>query len=237
MYKFSVIIPAHNKWNLVEQRLLELVRFEPPLHEIVIVDDASPENFSRLAWWYSTFADRGVRLEYTKNDVNQGFGYSMNKGAEWSTGDVLVFLSNDVIVGNDFRPEITSKLRLRLSPEGVPMTLFGGEYLTHDTGWNTIEGTIIPYLNGWFLACHRDTWKILGGFDPRYGLSDYEDIDLGITAYVNNIMLIPLREANLHHLGGQSFGYNPTREARTKANREKFTEKWREYVRSMKNDG
>lgn len=187
--------------------------------EIVLIDDASSEDVgSFIAYWQKMIHKH--RVLYTRNKENRGFGYSMCRGARVATGDTLVFLSNDVEVGNDFTKELLEIL------EQNPNVLVGGELLSHDTGWNNFSGEIVPYLNGWFLACTRSVWELLGGFDPRYGRADFEDVDLCYAAQMNFIELVPLKRSKLRHLGGKSFGYNPEREALTKKNRHLFAEKW-----------
>jgi len=219
----SVIIPTFNKWNLTVSRLMELSHYCSDIYEVVLIDDASTEPFTQLSLW----EERSPwKLQYSRNKMNFGFGLSMNLGASLATGDVFVFLSNDVEVKKDFVPEIRRQIDMHDCP-----ILMGAEVLTRNTGWNTIDDLVVPYPHGWFIACHRDVWEVLGGFDyETYGLSDFDDIDLGLTAIDNNIMLVQLENQSLRHLVARSFGYNPERLARTKSNQKKFIQKWRSRI-------
>lgn len=85
------------------------------------------------------------------------------------------------------------------------------------------------------LACTDTIWRSLGGFDPRYGTSDYEDVDLSTTALDLGYRLIPLNCKHLKHLVAQSFGYNETRLERTKHNREVFFQKWQDKLIDLQN--
>lgn len=222
--KISVIIPTYNKWTLTGQRLMELMHFcGDRIYEIVLIDDASVDKFLCLDYWK---ANSPWKIIFDRNMHNQGFGFSMNSGANRATGDILVFLSNDVEIKRDFTIELFKWIKDSIVANRP--ILVGAEFLYHDTGWNVIDGMTIPYLNGWFLSCHRNVWKTLGGFDHNlYGISDYEDLDLSLTAVDNDIMLVQLKNHGFRHLGAQSFGYNETRLARTKSNQNHFIQKWR----------
>jgi GT2 family glycosyltransferase len=104
--------------------------------------------------------------------------------------------------------------------------LIGNRRIDWDTGWNTFDGKIFEYLEGWFLAATNDVWKSLGYFDPSYAPYDMEDIDIATTAKVHNYNLISLNNPYLVHLGGGTIGFNPAREAITIRNKEYFRKKW-----------
>lgn len=218
----SIIMPFYNHIELVHQRMRDFHNLLPVEDiEIILVNDGSTEDGidGIVGFWQKEIARHKIR--YIKNDSNQGFGYSMNRGAEKANGDILIFFSDDVVVMSDFTQEVVGLIG------GSDQVLVGGEFLSNDTGWNTFPKCgVVPYLNGWLLACTKKAWEELGGFDLRYGISDYEDIDLCLTAVRKGFRLEPLQSSKLRHLGGQTAGYNQNREKRTLENREKFKEKW-----------
>ena len=168
--KFSIVMPFYNKFNLCADRLRELRTHVSRELEIILVNDCSTDDVDSLVAFWQKMVE-GHTIRYVKNATNVGFGRSMNRGASIADGDVYVFLSNDVRVESDFTKEIEDLLEPNIRK------LIGGELLQHDTGWNMFNKTLVPYLNGWFLACHNTVWREMGGFDPRYGRYDYEDID------------------------------------------------------------
>ena len=222
--KISVIIPTHNNWRLTNARLHELHQScKNKIYEVILIDDASSEEFEHLKFWREAATWRTV---FDRNVRNMGFGFSMNSGAARATGDIFVFLSNDVKVKASFTKEI------RTAVKENPNILMGAELLKYNTGWNVIGGEVVPYLNGWFLACPKPVWELLGGFDhPIFGLSDYEDIDICLSAIENNIMLHELQNVKLKHLVAQSFGYTPERRERTERNKKAFIEKWEDKLK------
>ena len=221
--KVSIIIPFYGRWDLTHARMMELYTHVQTECSIVLVDDASEGEGYRggVAWWQKKIDKHSVY--YLRNEKNLGFGGSMNRGAKVAlkhSAEILVFLSNDVQIFSDFVAEIISHI------EQDKNVLLGGEYLFHDTGWNVIDGTIIPYLTGWLLACHKDIWADLGGFDPIWGRFDYEDIDLSLTAIMKGYTLKPL-SSKFYHMAAQTAPYDVARERITKENQQKFIKKWR----------
>jgi GT2 family glycosyltransferase len=196
--------------------------------EIILIDDFSTdaEIAGGIAWWQKQVANRTIR--YKKTTENLGFGGAMNLGAKIAIkngNELLIFLSNDVEVYGNFLTEINQKLSLN------DKVLIGGELVNYNAGWNEfdIDGKhiMLPWLNGWFLACTDVIWQSLGGFDPIYGLSDYDDVDLSTTAIDLGYNLVALNSDKLHHLGAQSFGYTPERMKHTEHNKEVYTQKWK----------
>lgn len=220
----SVIIPFFNNWQLTHQRLMEVYKFLPDDVEVVLVNDASTERDcdSGVGFWQS--ANLRHKIRYVKNKKNIGFGGSLNRGAKAAKGEILVFLSNDVVMTGDFVERIRDEINNDAN------ILIGGRIVYWDSGWNTFNNTIFPYCEGWLLACTKEVWDNLGGFDPRYKPYDYEDVDLSTTAIQKGYRLVGLDSPHLRHLAGQTAKYNEKRLAITNRNKEKFYAKWRSIV-------
>lgn len=219
---YSVIMPVYKNWNNQGQkRIVELIAcIHNPIQIVVVNDNPELDIDQSVAFWQKQVNYNPHTITYLKNSQNYGFGGSMNRGARAATGTVFAFLSDDVEVSGDFTEEITPLLT---SASGYLI----GRYLNSgNTGWNKFGNFIVPYLNGDFLACHRDVWGIIGGFDPRYAPYDFEDVDLSYKATLYSIQLYELKKKCLRHIGGQSIGYSKEREEITVANRKKFAEKW-----------
>jgi GT2 family glycosyltransferase len=98
------------------------------------------------------------------------------------------------------------------------------------------------------LACTREVWDNLGGFDVEtFGKFDYEDIDLSVNALSKGYELLALNFPKhlLRHLSGVTIcSLNIDRMKITQGNRLRFIEKWQSKfgeiyntLESMKNDG
>jgi hypothetical protein len=219
----GIVIPFYNHWDLVHARLFELYKYVPENVEIVVVDDASEEDEGRggVAWWQKDMKRQTIR--YYRNKENMGFGGAMNVGAKIAMhhgADIIVLLSNDVKVSGDF---VTPLVDIINKNDKV---LIGNEVINWDAGWNKFGNIIVPWVNGWFMACTIDVWKVLGGFDPIYGKYTYEDIDLSTRATMIGYKLVALNSPFLNHLGARTVGYTLERMKITEHNRDVYIRKW-----------
>jgi GT2 family glycosyltransferase len=226
MKTVSVILPFFNNWQLTHQRMMELYsRVHTPI-EIILVDDCSTDDVSGgMGWWKTQSKHRVICIKTPKN---LGFGGAHNHGAKRATGEVLIFLSNDVVITGDFLPGVLGAVGEKV--------LVGNTLRGYDTGWNVLEingkPKLFPYLEGYFLACTKDVWKELGGFDPLYAKFDYEDMCLSTTAIYKGYKLVPLNLDILQHMSGQTIRKNyPDREKYTFINQQRFINKWSKILK------
>ena len=94
----SVVVVAYNQWALTERCLASLVAHDDagPL-QIIVVDNASADATpQRLRAWAEADPQR---RQVILNADNRGFGPAVNQGLAAATGDYLVVLNNDTIVG------------------------------------------------------------------------------------------------------------------------------------------
>ena len=226
--KSSFIVPFFNKWGLTHRCLTEFyVHLANENIEVILVDDASTDMdcTTGAAWWREKANPFEIKLLTHKE--NGGFGKSMNDGAELATGDVVIFYSNDVRMSGNFLPELRSLLNKD------DKVLIGNEVIYYPGGWNEfdVDGKhiVIPYANGWFLACTREVWNNLGGFDfDTFGRFDYEDIDVSTRAYELGYNVVALNSQKIVHAhqGSTISSLNIDRMANTQKNRAKFFAKW-----------
>jgi Predicted glycosyltransferases len=219
--KFSIILPVYNEYQLTNRFLFDLYKQVPFLSEgevIVVSDGSSDETIGGLNWWKSTiFKHHGFQVYY--GEFNRGFGWANNIGAELAQSNIFLFISNDVLIHEDF----VTKALVKLAEN--PRRLLGNEVYTTDVGWNKFGEYIVPYIAGYFFGCRKDIWEELGGFDPRYGKATYEDIDISLTAISKGIELTQC-QFQLQHLVGQTMKMDDKRMELTKHNQEIFIQKW-----------
>lgn len=217
--KVSIVILNYNGWQMTHNLLFDLYKHCASIDEVLVVNNGctEAESFTGLQWWMDKpmLPVRELRI-----DKNVGFLLAANAGMREATGDIIILISNDVRIRGDI------VLRIRSILKDQPDILIGGKYYDWDTGWNTFDGKIYAYLEGWLLATYKDTWIELGYFDERYAPNDYEDIDLSTTALSKKIYLEALPHDIAQHLSGQTLQYNSEREELTKRNRELFRDKW-----------
>lgn len=218
--KTSVVIPCYNHYDLLHQILWDLYKnCKDEINEVIVVNNGSTDsgwNDGLEGFWFKQKL-LPIKVVYIKDNI--GFLLAANKGMSVASGEVLILISNDVrIYGNVVR---TAKEILFTYPNDA----VGGKLLNFDTGWNTFDGVTYPYLEGWLLGCTKELWQKTGGFDEQFAPSDMEDVDWSTTVKKLGGSLIEIK-SSFEHIGAQTYGYNPEREARTIKNKEKFRKKW-----------
>lgn len=222
-YTVSIVIPTYNTWKLTQGLIDCLSRFESEnIDEILVVDDCSTVPMD---------LETDLPMSVLHLLGNSGFPIACNSGLiQASRGSFkekrLIFLiSNDVIVTGKFIEQAAEIFIVKGSPTGK-RALIGNRHIGWDSGWNTFDGVTFDYLEGWFLAATNDGWRDLGYFDEEYSPYDYEDVDISTQAKAKGYKLVSLNNPHVVHLGGQTIGFNPTREAVTRRNQEYFRKKW-----------
>ena len=219
--KVSIVIPCYNKYHLLHQVLWDLYQHcKSDIDEIVVVDDASTDEGFQDGLKDFWFKQQLLPIKVLTLKQNVGFLKASNAGMKFSTGDIIILLSNDVRVQDNFIKAVKNLV------QSESMVLIGNRLIAFDTGWNVFNGKTYQYLEGWLLACTMVAWKDLGGFDEKFAPNDYEDIDLSTKAVKKGYLLLSMDNLKVAHIGAQSYGYNPEREAITKINKEKFGKKW-----------
>lgn len=217
--RVSFVIPSWNHFELINQLLCD-VRDNCTPDEIIVVDDCSTDQkaIDGLAWWAENY---GVTVLRTPE--NQGFLRTSNFGLKQATGDIVCLISTDVRIYKDLCPIVSAMMTVN------PKLLLGGRYLDFDTGWNTFEGKIYKYIEGWLLITTKENWEELGYFDERYIPCDMEDICLSTTALSKGFDIAAISAVNgllVEHIGAQSIGYTEERRKITERNKKLFEEKW-----------
>ncbi|HEX5244949.1 MAG TPA: glycosyltransferase [Tepidisphaeraceae bacterium] len=130
--------------------------------EVIVVDNGSTaENSARIAEMVGR-----LRGKYIRNAQNQWFAAANNQGIAASTGELLLFLNNDIAA----EPGWLDAVRRDVTPNALV-----GPGLVHiqvDERW-------ISYIEGWCIAGYRSVWEQLGGWDAQaYPMPYWEDGDV-----------------------------------------------------------
>lgn len=88
--KVSVIIPTHNRSDLLRRAIRSVLAQDHSDFEILIADDASDEDIASVA---REFAD--ARIKHLRNDQKSHAGGARNLGLEHATGEYIAFLDSD----------------------------------------------------------------------------------------------------------------------------------------------
>jgi len=206
-------------------------------HEIVIVDNGSrPEDANRL---------RNLGVRVIGNPQNTGFAYGTNQGLAAARGTHVVILNNDVIVTGGWLEAMIDVQRRRPT---IGVSAPRSNAIVGDQKIENVPYQTIPALHafaarraieqrgafylaeravGFCLCIDRRVIDEIGGFDPRYGLGNFEDDDFCIRVRAAGYEIAICEDAFVHHFGEASFQANNL-DYRTlmAANRTAFLRRW-----------
>lgn len=217
----SIITPVWNRSDLTHRWLFQnqsMYADHPGLEWIIINNGSADDNQQVLERHRDIMGDT---LKVITLENNTGFGPANNRGAEIAKGDILAFISNDVQILGDY---ITPIEILYGYDQG--QALFGPEIWAKDTGWNTFDLGIIPYVAGWCVIVEASLWGPLCRWDERFVPCDYEDIDLSYQVARAGGKLTKLSLPLKHDSGKSAEALPGGRLAVTLANQKRFIKKW-----------
>lgn len=147
--------------------------------QVVIVDNGSDwQHAAKL----EDFCERTDGV-YIRNQQNMGFSHANNQGLQAATGEIVMFMNNDVQARGAWLERVKEEVR--------PNALYGPSLL-HKHGYD--------YIEGWCIAGLRETWDRLSGWDQDYYAGLYwEDNDLCFRAHKLGIQLVKTTWAVWHY--------------------------------------
>ncbi len=241
--RVSIVIPAYNHLEHTGACLQSIARAhcETPFEVIVVDDESSDDTADRLPDVHG--------LRYLRNDRNQGFIRSCNRGAGLATGDYVLFLNNDTQVADgwldtllgtfDQRPDAGLVGARLVYPDGT-LQECGGMVFSDGSGWNYGRGDDpdrpeyqalreVDYCSGACIVLPRALLEELGGFDEHYAPAYYEDTDLAFRVRQAGRKVFVQPRASIIHFEGVSSGTDLASGTKRYqvVNREKFLARWK----------
>ena len=95
----SVIIPVYKVENFLKRCLNSLYKQSLKEIEIILVDDASPDNCGKIC---EDYAARDTRFKVIHHSDNRGLSEARNTGIKHAISDYLMFVDSDDYVHKDF---------------------------------------------------------------------------------------------------------------------------------------
>ncbi|MBK9604192.1 MAG: glycosyltransferase family 2 protein [Anaerolineales bacterium] len=157
-------------------------------------------------------------------EINRGFSFANNLGAQLATGKWLTLLNTDAFPEPDWLERLLEAAQLhpnaffssRQVQANAPELLDGEGDVYHVSGlaWRNGYGARTYPLNEIrevFSACGaaaffpREEFLNAGGFDEDY-LSYHEDVDLGFRLRLRGLKCFLVPNAVVHHVGSVTFG-------------------------------
>jgi GT2 family glycosyltransferase len=236
----SVVIPVHGRAALTRRCLETVLATVAPETEIVVVDDASPDETPEM------LAAFGDAIQVVTLPANAGFATACNRGAAAASGELIAFLNNDTEPQSGWLDALLDHARAHPEADVV------GAKLLYPTGDIQHAGVVfgqdgyphhlyaglpadLPAANrsrrlqavtGACALVRRAAFEAAGGFDAGFHNS-LEDVDLCLRIGEGEGEVHYCHEAVVDHLESASRG----RSDRFEASVALYRERWRDRVR------
>lgn len=180
MKTVTIVTPWLNHPELIPQYEAAVQGAE----QVIIIDNGSNDETA------AALADMMKRLPgaLVTLPTNQGYSHANNLGLERATGEIVIFLNNDIEAAGDW-----------LSM--VRQTVHGKCLVGPSLGIRYVDGIPIPYLEGWCLAGETEAVRRVGGWnDTDFPGLYWEDNEFCYRATRGGLSLrqarLPLRHIN-----------------------------------------
>lgn len=216
----SVIIPQFCNIQLTLRCVSSLLAHEKQAClQVIVVDDGSPltqfQNFQRQA---------PSNIEIVRCTNNRGVTHAWNAGADHASGDVLIFLNNDVVSRGEWCRKLVAPLQSQQALMTGPALRFEPQFPPRLTRLLNNQ----QLLQGWCLAITRSLFVEQNRFDERFVLY-YSDSDLQcrlIQRSHSARAISAVSDLPLDHQAHQTTRNLPDRQKRWLADRNLFLRKW-----------
>ncbi|MBM4363788.1 MAG: glycosyltransferase family 2 protein [Deltaproteobacteria bacterium] len=241
--RVSIIVPTHARRDLVGHAVAGVLRNTPwPALEVLVVDDASTDGTAALL---AAIAAREPEVRVLRAPRQLGFAAATNLGIRASSGEIVVLLNDDTVVGPGWLSRLVA--HLEASP-GLGMVgprtneidnsarldvayddLAGMERLALCRAWSHSGGLRpVDRIALFCGALRRSTLDSVGLLDERYEVGMFEDDDLCLALRRRGLEVAVAEDAFVHHVGQATF--SRLGDARYleiwQANRRRFERKW-----------
>jgi len=212
----SVVIPYYKNIKNIDLIIKSLLIQTYPANEIIVVDDASPDDISGLI-------PKAASIRYIRRENNSGVAVTRNVGLSYCSSDITVFIDSDAIP----EPSMIEAIIQTYIKYGESIVGVGGRavecrvntifdtwralHVSQDYGYS--DRNNVPFLFGVCCSYKTEWLRDFGGFSPLFTDNVGEDYELGLrikekglkTAYSPNVIVNHQRVDSLETLTGSQY--------------------------------
>jgi glycosyltransferase involved in cell wall biosynthesis len=220
--KLSVVIPTHNRAEILKITLQKILEQEGVDFEVIVVDDGSTDATPEAVKGFGNGVETQnfASLRYIQQPASHQ-GVARNRGVEAATGDIIVFIGDDIFVEPGFLKAHADRHTENLDENVVVLgystwdpALPINDYMRflESSGWQFGYG----FLNLGFVQ-NSEPYKFFytsnislkrnfferEKFDENFKVYGWEDVELGYRLWKNHGMKLfyaPEAKAFHHHL-------------------------------------
>lgn len=226
--RLSVVMPARAGRLHVLRAIEAVLERTPGLLEVIVIDDASPDDTLEAI---GERAHDEPRLRVLHHDRRHGFAATCNRGLIAARGDLITFLGADTVVSHGWSTHFLAALESypkagavgpllnvapalqQLAPVPYDLETLAGfdRFSRRFARGNAGQVTPMISLTGTCLAVPRRALRVVGGFDPIYYPAGFEDEDWCIRLRAAGWQAYRADDVFVHHEGGASQAFEEQR--------------------------
>ena len=154
----SVIIPVFNREDHLHETIISAVTQNPPIDEIIIIDNCSTDQSYQIA---DNFSRHHPNISLHRNNVNIGMIANWNEGIKKSKGQYISILHSDDIMPPDWTKDVNACLN-KLRAGLIDVGLIFGPYITFKENHNQkkVLSIIRNFKGNQFFAAGESVKKL-----------------------------------------------------------------------------
>lgn len=176
--KISIVIPAYNQGEYLEDCIESAYNQTMQAHEIIVINDGSLDDTQEIAerYMFREFPaiESPVRVI---NQVNKGLASARNTGIMASTGDYILPLDSDDILMENAIEKLTQEIQQTNADIVAPsFKEFGKSDREVILGQFTMDDLKVANRLPYFSCVRRSALVEVGGYNPKmkWGWEDYD---------------------------------------------------------------
>ncbi|NWJ46056.1 MAG: glycosyltransferase [Chloroflexi bacterium] len=225
----SVVIPTRNRIDQIEHALASILEGTRLPLEIIVVDQSNPELVPALAevvqsvtrqHGFSLLAETECfpLVRFIHSDT-VGAGTNRNLGAAAAHGEIILFMDDDCLAGNDWIEMVEQEYSQHADIQAVygrilpPMTIKrnGTEIGRRSTERRVFDRPVKPWHigSGGNMSFRREAFLKCGGFDEVMNiggaLGTFEDLDIGYRLLRRGLKIVYTGKSLVYHDSKKDF--------------------------------
>ncbi|MEO6096371.1 MAG: glycosyltransferase [Fibrobacteria bacterium] len=234
----SIVILGFNQVEYTKKCIESIRKHTRQKYELILIDNGSKDGTE--AFFRSIAGAKVIR-----NPENLGVSKGWNQGMRVASGEYILILNNDIIVGPDW---LENMVRLAESDPSIGLVgprsnYIAGPQIVANVPYKT-EAEIQPFIRAWqeehslaasefgFIKgfCHlmpRRVFAKVGFYDERFGKGNFEDDDYCLRVRYHGFRALFADDVFIHHYGSVSFNQESVDwRALMIENQKKYEAKW-----------
>lgn len=181
--KISVVIPAYNAENFIDEQIEALMKNSLLPDEIIISDNGSVDQTRRIV---QNWGEKNSLVRCVDSSSKRGVSYARNIGCSSAQGEFILICDADDIVAPDWIEKMSVALHdADLVGSGHQLLFFNKESKSYYLGTvSTAQPQVFKgvfYILGASMGFKSKLFKSLGGFDTSYQ-AGHDEVDFCLRA-------------------------------------------------------